>query len=123
MFLHEDGGPDHWLEEQRASGLPKEKIWIGEAPIVYDRAKEALDIRSSYYYMGHFSKYIRRGAKRIGCSIYDSRLETCAFRNPDGSIVCVVLNRTDADHKICLRYKGELAEFVLKAHSIRTLVF
>lgn len=123
MFLNEDGGPDHWLDEQRASGLEKEKIWVGESPIVYDREKEELDIRSSYYYMGHFSKYIRRGAKRIGSSVYDPTIETCAFQNRDGSIVCVVLNRTEQDKEISLRYKQELADVTVKAHSIMTFVF
>lgn len=123
MFLNEDGGPDHWLDEQRATGWEKEKIWIGESPIVYDRDKEELDIRSSYYYMGHFSKYIRRGAKRIGYSVYDSNIETCAFKNQDGSIVCVVLNRTELDKEISLRYKQELADVTIKAHSIMTFIF
>ena len=123
MFLNEDGGPDHWLEEQRASGWSKEKIWVGESPIVYDRKKKELDIRSSYYYMGHFSKYIRPGAKRIGSSVYDPNLETCAFLNKNGSIVCVVLNRKAEDRKISLRYKQELADYSVKAHSIVTFLF
>ena len=122
MFLDEDGGPDHWKDEQKATGWAEDKIWVGESPIVYDRQKKALDIRSSYYYMGHFSKYIRRGARRIGCSCYDSAVETCAFQNKDGSIVCVALNRTEQEKKISLRYKGELADFTLKAHSIVTWV-
>lgn len=123
MFLDEDGGPDHWKDEQKASGWEEDKIWVGESPIVYDRDKEELDIRSSYYYMGHFSKYIRRGAKRIGSSIYDSTIENCAFLNKDGSIVCVVLNRTDEDKEVYLRYKQELANFTIKAHSIMTFIF
>lgn len=123
MFLNEDGGPSHWLDEQRVEGRDEKRIWVGESPIVYDREKNALDIRSSYYYMGHFSKYIRRGAKRIGCSVCDSAIETCAFRNRDGSIVCVVLNRADVDKKAALRYKQELADITVKAHSIMTFVF
>lgn len=123
MFLNEDGGPSHWLDEQRRDGKDEKKIWVGESPIVYDREKEELDIRSSYYYMGHFSKYIRRGARRIGYSVFDSTIETCAFKNRDGSIVCVVLNRTDADREFALRYRQEIAEVKVKAHSIMTFIF
>lgn len=122
MLLDEDGGPDHWKDEQKSSGLKEDEIWVGESPIVYDRKKEELDIRSSYYYMGHFSKFIRRGAKRIGSSVYDSAIETCAFLNRDGSIACVALNRTDEDKKVTLRYKKETADTVLKAHSIVTFL-
>lgn len=123
MFLNEDGGPSHWLDEQRSEGRAEKKIWVGESPIVYDREKEELDIRSSYYYMGHFSKYIRRGARRIGYSVYDSALEACAFRNTDGSIVCVVLNRTETDKEFALRYRQEIADVKAKAHSIMTFIF
>jgi glucosylceramidase len=123
MVLDENGNPDHWKDEQQATGVPEEKIWVGESPIVYDREKKALDIRSSYYYMGHFSKFIRRGAKRIGYSVYDSTLEACAFENPDGTIVCVVLNRTDDEKELALRYQGQLADVQMKAHSIYTFVF
>lgn len=123
MFLDEDGGPDHWKDEQKATGWEEDKIWVGESPIVYDRKKKELDVRSSYYYMGHFSKFIHRGARRIGVSCFDSRIETCAFRNPDGSIVCVALNRTDEDKKVSLRHKTMLADTTLKAHSIKTFIF
>lgn len=123
MFLDDDGGPDHWKDEQKSTGWEEDKIWVGESPIVYDREKKELDIRSSYYYMGHFSKFIRRGAKRIGSSVYDPFLETCAFKNPDGTIVCVVLNRTEKDREVSLRYKYQLADFTVKAHSIVTFVF
>lgn len=122
MFLDEDGGPDHWKDEQKATGWSEDKIWVGESPIVYDREKKELDIRSSYYYMGHFSKFIRRGAKRIGSSVYDSRIETCAFRNLDGSIVCVAMNRTEEDRPLTIHYKKENADYTLKAHSIVTFV-
>lgn len=123
MFLDDDGSPDHWKDEQKNSGWKEDEIWVGESPIVYDRKNEQLDIRSSYYYMGHFSKYIHRGAKRIGYSVYDSNIETCAFQNKDGSIVCVALNRTDLDKNVTLRYKKETADTILKAHSIVTFIF
>lgn len=123
MFLNEDGGPSHWLEEQRREGRDENKIWVGESPIVYDRKGQRLEIRSSYYYMGHFSKFIRRGARRIGYSVYDSAIETCAFRNEDGTIVCVVLNRTEAKKEFGLRYGQEIADVKVKPHSIVTLIF
>lgn len=123
MLLHEDGGPDHWLQEQRETGWEKEKIWVGESPIIRNRETGKLEYASSYYYIGHFSKYIKRGARRIGYSIYDGRLEAAAFRNPDGGIVVVLLNRTEKDREITLRYRTELADYTVGAHSIVTLMF
>lgn len=112
-----------WLDEQRSEGRDEKKIWVGESPIIYDREKEELDIRSSYYSMGHFSKYIRRSARRIEYSVYDSALEACAFRNTDGSIVCVALNRTETDKEFALRYRQEIADVKARAHSIMTFIF
>jgi O-Glycosyl hydrolase len=122
MLLHEDGGPDHWLEEQRETGMDPEKIWIGESPIIWNRETGKLEYASSYYYIGHFSKYIKPGAKRIGYSVYTDKLEAGAFRNPDGSLVVVMLNRTDEEQEVYLRYNGELADYTSAPHSITTFV-
>ncbi len=122
MFLDENGNPDHWKDEQIESGWTKEKIWVGEAPIVYDSENKTLDIRSSYYYMGHFSKFIRPGAVRIGSSVFAEKLETVSFKNPDGSIATVVLNRNSRGGKFAIRYKEQLAEISIKPHSIVTCV-
>lgn len=123
LFLNEDGGPDHWLQEQRDTGWDKEKIWVGESPVMINRETGELEIASSYFYLGHFSRFIRRGARRIGYSVYTPDLEACAFRNPDGTIAVVVLNRSDENREATLRFHGELADFTSKAHSICTLVF
>ena len=123
MFLNEDGGPSHWLDEQRESGKDPAEIWVGASPVMIDRTTGELTVTSSYYYLGHFSKFIKRGARRIGYSIFDTSLEAGAFLNPDGSIAVVVLNRWEEDRQVTLRYHGELADLTLKAHSIQTLLF
>ena len=48
---------------------------------------------SAYYYIGHFSKYIKVGARKIAFSSYTNNIEITAFENVDKSIVIVVLNR------------------------------
>lgn len=121
MLLDEKGGPDHWKDEQEATGWDPEKIWVGESPIMIKEG--VLEYASSYYYIGHFSKYIQPGAKRIGSSIYTSKLEGCAFRNPDGSHAAVLMNPTDEDIKIVLRHNTEVAPYTVSAHSIVTFLF
>ena len=96
---------------------------MGASPVMIDRTTGELTVTSSYYYLGHFSKFIKRGARRIGYSIFDTSLEAGAFLNPDGSIAVVVLNRWEEDRQVTLRYHGELADLTLKAHSIQTLLF
>lgn len=110
IVLDEQGGPNH----------------VGnycDAPIIADTRNDSLTFQSSYYYIGHFSKYIRPGAVRIASSKYTDKLETIAFKNADGTIAVVVLNRTDEDLPYILRNRDELAESVSPAHSIQTLLF
>ncbi len=80
-----------------------------DAPVLVDTERGTFTFQSSYWYLGHFSKFIKPGAIRLGSSIesgmtpatVDGRLgnafEACAFRNPDGTTAVVLCNRTEAD--------------------------
>ncbi|WEK55057.1 MAG: glycoside hydrolase family 30 protein [Candidatus Cohnella colombiensis] len=110
IVLDEQGGPNH----------------VGnycDAPIIADTTTDSITYQSSYYYIGHFSKYIRPGAVRVGCSKYTDKLETTAFKNIDGTLAVVVLNRSDEDETYILSHLSELAEVTIPAHGIQTLLF
>ncbi len=110
IVLDEIGGPNH-VEN------------FCDAPIIADTKNDSLTFQSSYYYIGHFSKYIRPGAVRVGSSKYTEQLATTAFKNTDGTIAVVVLNRTDAEVPYILRNRDQVAETTIPAHSIQTLLF
>ena len=57
-------------------------------------ANNSVHYNPSYYYMAHFSKFIRPGAVRIGCTNAVANLEAISFINSNGRIVIVALNRT-----------------------------
>jgi glucosylceramidase len=107
IFLDEKGGPNH----------------VGnycDAPIMVNTQTGELDVKLSFDYIGHFSKYIRPGAKRIGLSKYTSDLEVTAFKNPEGTLVLVALNRTQKNIPVVIRVNGELIEFELPGSTIAT---
>ena len=82
MLLDERGGPNH----------------VGNfciAPVHGDTRTGELTYTSSYYYIGHVSKFVRPGARRIACASNDDDLLATAFVHPDGRVVTVVLNKTD----------------------------
>jgi len=109
ILLDEKGGPNH----------------VGNfcfAPVHYDPAK-GLQYTNAYYYIGHFSKFIRPGAKRINASSNRSELLTTAFKNTDGSIVVVVMNGSDKKIDYQLYMNGKAAPTSSLPHSITTLVF
>ncbi|HPT79242.1 MAG TPA: glycoside hydrolase family 30 protein [Candidatus Atribacteria bacterium] len=110
MILNEIGGPNHVAN-------------YCDAPVMADTKNDTFCLEASYYYIGHFSKFIRPGSRRIGSSCFDDSLETVAFKTPDGSKVLVVLNRTDREFDFNLRYNDLIARAKSLPHSIMTLIF
>jgi glucosylceramidase len=110
ILLDETGGPNHVSN-------------FCFAPVIGDTRSGEVHYMNSYYYIGHFSKFIQRGAKRIVCSLNNDDMLATAFINPDGKIVTVILNMTDnsMDYKIWIENKGLTAKS--PAHSIITVVF
>jgi glucosylceramidase len=107
MVLDETGGPNH----------------VGNfcsAPIIADTKHDRVIFQSSYYYLGHFSRFIRPGAARILCASTRDDLEVTGFQNPDASIAVVVLNRTDQARKFRLKLADQAGISGLPAHSIAT---
>jgi len=82
-----------------------------------------LHYMNSFYYIGHFSKYIKPGAKRIACSSSRAQLQTTGFLNPDGTIVVVVMNTGDSKVDYRLYVGDQAIETVSFSHSIMTLMF
>ena len=76
----------------------------------------------TYYYIGHFSKFIMPNAKRIAFSRYDDRIEMTSFKNPDGSIAIVLLNRNDWNFEYNLCINDIVIHDNLDSHAIVTLV-
>jgi glucosylceramidase len=91
--------------------------------VIADTRSGELIYMNSFYYLGHFSKFIRPGAKRVECSPSRSALEATAFQNPDGKTAVVVLNRTEKEVPYYLWIAGKAAEVKSLPHSIQTLVF
>ncbi len=109
VLLDENGGPNH----------------VGNfcfAPVHADTKTGKLIYTNSYYYIGHFSKFIQPGAKRISCSTNRDKLQATAFLNPNGKIVVVVLNASDEKipFRICISNKA--AQVNSLKHSILTLI-
>ncbi|MDB5008715.1 MAG: O-Glycosyl hydrolase family 30 [Mucilaginibacter sp.] len=109
ILLDETGGPNH----------------VGNfcfAPIHADTRNGSLIYTNSYYYMGHFSKFIRPGAKRIISAASRDKLLTTAYVNTDGKIAVVVMNKNDENIDYYLWLKGKAAKISSPAHSIATLI-
>ena len=110
ILLDERGGPNH----------------VGNfcfAPIHADTRTGTLIYTNSYYYIGHFSKFIRPGARRILASPSRSMLLTTAFVNEDGTVAVVVMNPTPKGGQYFLTVGSASVEITSRPHSIQTVVF
>jgi glucosylceramidase len=110
VLLDEQGGPNH----------------LGNfcmAPIIGDTRTGELTYMNSFYYLGHFSRFIRPGAKRIVCSSNADELLATAFLNEDGSIAAVVMNPTDRNITFQVWIENRAVKSIGPAHSIATVVF
>ena len=109
ILLDENGGPNH----------------VGNfcfAPVHANIQTGKLIYTNSYYYIGHFSKFIKAGARRISCSTNRDKLESTAFINPDGKIVVVVLNTSGEKLPFKLLISNKAASLIILPHSIITLI-
>ncbi len=109
IVLDETGGPNHVQN-------------FCFAPVHGDTKTGQLLYTNAYYYIGHFSKFIQPGAKRISSAASRSQLLTTAFRNPGGEIVVIVMNKGNKKDTYYLWINGSAAETVILPHSIQTIV-
>ena len=109
MVLDRQGGPN-WF-----------KNWC-VAPIIVDPEKDEVYMTPIYYIMSHFSKYIRPGAKIIGCDNSNKELMATAAENPDGSIAVVLFNEGDEAQNIKLELGDKSCYFHLNAQAIQTIL-
>ncbi len=102
------------------SGGPNHVDNICSAPILADQERDKLYYENSYYYLGHFSRYVKPGAFRILAVSSNEKLMTTAFLNPDNSIVFVIMNPEDEDYMIQVEIDGYLFDDIIEKHSIKT---
>jgi glucosylceramidase len=110
ILLDETGGPNHVQN-------------FCFAPVHADTKTGQLIYTNAYYYIGHFSKFIQPGAKRVSSAASRSQLLTTAFRNEDGKMIVIVMNQGSAKFPYYLWINGKAAEVTALPHSINTLVF
>lgn len=74
-----------------------------------------------YYALGHASKFVRPGARRVASSSYGSgSLQSVAFLNPDGSRVLLLLNGSNATMKLQVREGPAAFAYSLAAGAVVT---
>jgi glucosylceramidase len=115
MILDQDGGP--WLvSTEHGDPDPNQQHPV----VIINRNTKEVTYTGLYYYLEHFSKFIRPGAIRINATGGSPQLNFAGFQNADGSIILNVINNGDATG--CkISWMNKMAVQELKSHSITTL--
>lgn len=109
LFLDAEGGPNH----------------VGNfcnAPVMCDTTTDEVEYKPMFYAIGQFSRYIRPGAVRIGCSAFSPEVEVTAAQNPDGSVAVVILYTGKGRKMIHLRVEGKITRVVVPENSVSTVI-
>jgi len=101
-------------------GGPNHKLNFCNSPIMLNSSKHSYSKNLSYYYIKHFSKFIKPNSKKIGFSKFTDKIEVTAFKNADNSIVIVLLNRNDYNIEYNLKIKDHILHDNLDKHAIVT---
>lgn len=109
LALDRENGPSLLGDKSTCRGL-----------VTVDQATGEVDYNVDYYTMGHASKFVDPGARRIASNSFKDDLEDVAFENPDGSRVLIVSNRTDREKTFTVEDEGRTFEYTLPGKAAAT---
>jgi len=115
MILDENGGP--WLVSEH-HGNPD---FNAQQPVVVvNRKDKTVHYTALYYYLSHFSRYVRPGYARISTYENIDGIRAIAFISPENKIILEVLNSTGQNKEIKIRVNNQQAGLTIPAGSINT---
>jgi glucosylceramidase len=115
MILDENGGP--WLVSKEHGDGDNN---VQHPVVIINRKSKKVTYTGLFYYLAHFSKFIRPGAYRIQSLGNQEQLNYAAFVNTDGTIILNIINNGDVTD-CSIVWKKMTIRFHVAAHSISTL--
>ena len=109
-MLDERGGPNH-----------VENFCF--APIHANTKTSELIFTPTYYYIGHFSKFIKPGALRVSTTTSRTTIESTSFMNEDGKIVTIVMNTTDTKINYKLIVGNSETQLEIAPHAMQSILY
>lgn len=85
-----------------------------------DPASGLVSRNPEYYALGHAAKFVDPGAVRIGSSPSVDGVDNVAYRNPDGSLVVIADNASDAARAIRIVWQGRSFAYTLPVDAAAT---
>jgi glucosylceramidase len=109
LILNEQGGPNH----------------VGNycsAPIIVDTRSKDLLYQSSYYYIGHFSRFILPGDKIINSKNTNDKIDVLSSINDQNIVNTVIQNKNESRVEVNYNRGKVISVFSIPERSIVTVV-
>jgi glucosylceramidase len=117
-ILDETGGP--WAISP-IHGNPDPNV---QHPVVIiNKATHDITYTGIYYYLAHFSKFVRPGAVRLQTKGSAKGVRVMTFQTPEGGFVAQLLNSLEQDTAVNVASKGRTLHITLPAKSITTALW
>nr|XP_049699185.1 lysosomal acid glucosylceramidase [Helicoverpa armigera] len=97
---------------------------FADSPIIVFPERNAFIKQPMFYAMGHFSKFVPRGSRRIGVSRkcgWGPSVWSVAFMTPRQNVVVVLYNDHNKSVKVNLQINGNQATLVMVPNSVTTV--
>jgi len=91
--------------------------------VTIDRASGAVRYEADYFALGHFSTFVKPGARRVGSTSFESEgVETVAFVNPDGTHALVIWNGWGT-RRITVAWQGAAFAYDVPGEAVMTFTW
>ncbi len=118
MILDQNGGP--WLVSEIHEDGPDN---IQHPVVIIDRDKKKVTFTGLYYFLAHFSKFVRPGSVRVETAGTQEHVRCIAFKRPDGVLVAQLLNSQHRIATVQLEWQARALHLTLPALSISTYLW
>jgi glucosylceramidase len=116
MILDEKGGP--WM----VSPIHEDPDPNVQHPlVVIDRTTKKVTYTAAFYYLAHFSKFVRPGDVRVKATGSVEGVQCLAFQSPEGDLVAEILNSRTTEATVALESRSRVLNLTLPALSMTTL--
>jgi glucosylceramidase len=118
MVLNEKGGP--WLiSPVHENPDPNEQHPV----VIVDSKTQKITYTGLYYYLAHFSRFVRPGDYRVETTGKVEKVRSMAFRGPDGKLVLQLVNSRTEPVQTQVKWRDRTLPVSLPGTSISTLIW
>ncbi len=88
--------------------------------VIINKETHEITYTGTYYYLAHFSKFVRPGAVRVETNGKTKGVRVMTFQTPEGGYIAQLMNSLKEDQEVSLVSKGRTLQVKLPARSITT---